>query len=382
MNFRVIKYGVVTALLVLLVGCRGDMPVIEPELEYLDEGLDLTAPDAIKGFYLLNQGNMGSNKASIDFYNYCNGTYMRNIFPSRNPTVVKELGDVGNDIGVYGSKMYAVINCSNYIEVARAADTRHLGEIQVANCRYIVFDGPYAYVSSYAGPVEMNPESRPGKVVEIDTLTLTVTREVTVGFQPEQMVVNDHKLYVANSGGYRYPNYDRTVSVIDIATMKVIKTIDVAPNLNRMVIDRRGQIYVVSRGDLKKLGPDVYVIDSNTNQLTGRLNIQADLLAINGDILYMICNADYGKKAQFISYDLVEDKVLSYNFIDYSVSSNITTPYCLCINPQSGDIYIGDAGDYVTPGTLYCFTSSGIFKWKVNTGDIPVALAFTTIRYE
>ena len=56
---------------------------------------------------------------------------------------------------------------------------------------------------------------RPGKVVEIDLATLQITREVVVGYQPEEMVIHNGRLYVANSGGYRFPNYDRTVSVVD-----------------------------------------------------------------------------------------------------------------------------------------------------------------------
>ncbi len=50
-------------------------------------------------------------------------------------------------------------------------------------------------------------------------------------------------------GAYRFPDYDRTVSVIDLKTFQVIKTIDVAINLHRMKLDRYGRIYVSSRGD-------------------------------------------------------------------------------------------------------------------------------------
>ncbi len=45
----------------------------------------------------------------------------------------------------------------------------------------------------------------------------------TVGYQPEEMVIAGNKLYVANSGGYRVPSYDRTVSVIDLTTFTEIK---------------------------------------------------------------------------------------------------------------------------------------------------------------
>ena len=62
------------------------------------------------GMYLLNEGNMGSNKASIDFVDFKNAYYVRNMYAERNPTIIKELGDVGNDIQIYGDKIYAVIN--------------------------------------------------------------------------------------------------------------------------------------------------------------------------------------------------------------------------------------------------------------------------------
>ena len=64
----------------------------------------------IKGFFLLNEGNMGSNKATLDYYDYETGIYHKNIFAERNPGVARELGDVGNDLQIYGGKLYAVIN--------------------------------------------------------------------------------------------------------------------------------------------------------------------------------------------------------------------------------------------------------------------------------
>ena len=170
------------------------------------------------------------------------------------PDVVKELGDVGNDIGIYGNRLYVVVNCSNFVEVMNVHTAEHIGSVTIPNCRYIVFNGDKAYVSSYAGPVQIDPNARPGKVVEIDLETLQITREVVVGYQPEEMVINNGRLYVANSGGYRFPNYDRTVSVVDLQSFQVVNTIDVAINLHRMEIDKQGRIYVSSRGDYYGVG--------------------------------------------------------------------------------------------------------------------------------
>lgn len=375
----------------LTAGCRGENPLLHSEEETVTPGGEGSGggnhpKETVKGFFLLNEGNMGSNKSSIDFFSYETGKYMRNIYPGRNPEIVKELGDVGNDIAIYGDKLYAVINCSHYVEVMDVHTARHLGRIDILNCRYIVFNNGKAYVSSYAGPVQIDPNSRPGKVVEIDTTSLQITREVVVGYQPEQMVITNGKLYVANSGGYRYPNYDRTVSVIDLSSFKVVNTIDVAINLHRMVIDRYGRIYVSSRGDYYNIGADVYTIDSKTDKVTGNLGIAASDMCLSGDSIYMtsvewsyITNSN---TVTYSLYDVGKGRVVSNSFITDGTDKQIQIPYGVAVNPDTKEIFVTDAKDYVTPGTLYCFSPEGRLKWKVTTGDIPAHFAFTTKSFK
>jgi hypothetical protein len=136
-DLGVIKIFLVGLLLCLLPACREDVEVFEPET------VVVSVPEytSIQGFYLLNEGNMGSNKSTLDYYDYETGEYHRNIFSAANPSVVKELGDVGNDVKIYGSKLYAVINCSNKIEVMDAQTAKRLGQIDIPNCRYIHFHG-------------------------------------------------------------------------------------------------------------------------------------------------------------------------------------------------------------------------------------------------
>ena len=185
---------------------------------------------------------MGRNKSTLDYFEYTSGIYFKNLYAERNPNVVKELGDVGNDIQIYGSRLYAVINVSHLVEVMDVHTAKHIGKISIPNCRYITFKGQYAYVSSYAGPVQIDPNARLGYVAKVDTATMKVVAECTVGYQPDELVIVGNKLYVANSGGYRVPNYDRTVSVIDLDTFTEIKKIDVAINLHRMEVDAQGKI--------------------------------------------------------------------------------------------------------------------------------------------
>ena len=370
--------------LLLVTSCRGELPLMRAEGEFVD--CNPGSSKNIKGLYLLNEGNMGSNKCTIDFFNIESGSYFRNIYAQQNPEVVKELGDVGNDIHIYDGKLFAVINCSHFIEVMDVRTARHIGKVDITNCRYIRFNGNKAYVSSYAGPVQIDPEARPGKIVEFDVNTLKIEREVVVGYQPEEMVITDGKLYVANSGGYRFPNYDRTVSVVDLKTFQVINTIDVAINLHRMEIDRYGRIYVSSRGDYEGIGSDVFVIDSRTDKVMGSLGIAASEMCLSGDSIYMIStewsNITGANEIAYTLYDVKQQKIVSRNFITDGTDDEIRLPYGVAVNPENKEFFVCDATNYVTPGYLYCFTPDGKKKWKVRTGDIPAHMVFTEAKVE
>ncbi len=363
----------------LVAACQGDNEELVPST--WTQVAPPTRPDSVMGFYLLNEGNMGSNKSTLDFFDCTKGIYHENIYAEVNPTVVLELGDVGNDIQIYGNKVYAVINCSNFIEVMDKNTAKHIGEIRIPNCRYVVFHGGYAYVSSYAGPVQIDPNARLGYVAKVDTATLEVVGECTVGYQPDEMAIVGNKLYVANSGGYRVPNYDRTVSVIDLKTFTETKKIDVAINLHRIKADRYGYLWVSSRGDYYSVGSDLFVIDSRTDEVVDTLGIAATELCIDDDKLYLYSTEySYVNDEEWdISYALIDvktRKVMTRNFITDGTEKNIKMPYGVAVNPETKEIYVTDAKNFVTRGTLYCFTPDGKKKWSVTTGDIPGHFAF------
>ncbi len=365
--------------LLLLSSCRGEVEIV-PSTGTQTGGAELLK--SVSGFYVLNEGNMGSNKCTLDWFDYATGIYSKNIYPERNPGVVQELGDVGNDIGVYGSKLYAVINCSHFVEVMDVRVARHQAQIPIPNCRYLAFGGRYAYVTSYAGPVQIDPNARLGYVARVDTATLQIVDTCTVGFQPEQMAIFGGKLYVANSGGYRVPDYDRTVSVIDLATFRVVRTIDVAPNLQCMAVDKhRGLIYFSSRGNYADVGSAIHVIDSHTDEVVRTIDLPCSAMTLQGDSLYVISRslswqADDEALARYVIYDLRREEIVTLGFITDGTDADITVPYGLAVNPENGDILVTDAKDYVTPGRLHCYNRAGVRRWSVTTGDIPGHITF------
>jgi DNA-binding beta-propeller fold protein YncE len=371
------KRGLVLPILSALVAtafvaCRDETEIFTPE------EVEVTAPEhtVVQGFYLLNEGNMGSNKSTLDYYDCETGVYRRNIYADANPSVPKELGDVGNDIAIYGSRLYAVINCSNKVEVMEAATARRLGQIDIPNCRYIRFHEGYAYVTSYAGPVELNPDYRQrGYVARVDTATLQVVDRCLVGFQPDELEVVENKLYVANSGGYMFPNYESTVSVIDLATFTETGRIEVARNLHRLCADRHGNLWVTSRGDYYTQPSRLYRVDTERDELIDSLDIAVSNFHLDGDSLYLYSvEWSYVAMANVTTYGIVDvarREIVSRNFVTDGTEQQIKVPYGIMVHPQTKDIYVTDARNYVSPGMLYCFGKDGRQKWNVRTGDIP-----------
>lgn len=373
-----VRYGLAGLLLCFcLFSCREEMEIFEPEI------IPVSLPEytSIQGFYLLNEGNMGSNKSTLDYYDYTTGAYHRNLYGAANPTVPKELGDVGNDIKIYGSRLYAVINCSNKVVVMDARTAKRIGQIDIPNCRYVKFHEGYAYVTSYAGPVELNPNyEQSGYVAKVDTVTLEVVDTCLVGFQPDELEIVGNKLYVANSGGYMFPNYEKTVSVIDMPSFTETKRIEVARNLHRLRADTHGDLWVSSRGDYYTQPSRLYWINTATDKLVDSLDIAVSNFHLDGDSLYLYSvDWSYITMSNEITYgivDVAKKQIVTRNFITDGTERTIKIPYGITVNPLTKDIYVTDAKNYVSPGTLYCFDSAGKQKWNVRTGDIPAHFVF------
>ncbi|MBQ9555357.1 MAG: YncE family protein [Muribaculaceae bacterium] len=360
-----------------LAGCREEVTI------FLPEHVSVAQPEFIdiEGFYLLCEGNMGWNKATLDYYDYAQGEYIRNIFSYANPTVPKEMGDVGNDIGIYGSNMYCVINCSNKIDVLDKYTCQKKAQINIPNCRFIRFYGGYAYVTSYAGPVQINPNyEQRGYVAKIDTVTMQVVDTCIVGFQPDELEIVEGKIYVANSGGYMVPNYENTLSVIDVATFKEERRVPIAINLSWVKGDRHGMLWVASRGDYYTRQSKIYAYDTRKQQLVDSIDCRVSNMWLDGDSLYVVSTEwSYVSMSNAFSYAIINTQTrqkVCDNFITDGSDKEIVIPYAVAVNPITHDIYVTDAKDYVSPGRLFCFDRYGNKKWDVRTGDIPAHFAF------
>lgn len=361
-----------------LTACQKD-DVLPPPTDTEVSNPELTE---VSGFYLLNEGSMGSNNATLDYYDYSKGVYTTNLYPTANPDVPMDLGDLGVDMAIYGNRLYTVINGSNKVEVMDAATARRIGQVEIPNCRYIKFHEGYAYVTSYAGPVEYGSgNNQVGYVAKVDTASLAVVDRCLVGYQPDGLEIVGGKIYVANSGGYMYPLTENTLSVIDIASFTEEERIPVAINMQYVIADDNNCLWISSRGDYYETPSRLYCYDIAQHAIVAQLEVPVSDICIDDNNLYIISsswnNLTYSYDIAYAKVNVDSRTKVADNFIDDGSDADIIMPYGIAVNPVTKDILITDVHNYVTPGTVYCFDATGKKKWSARTGVIPAHITFT-----
>lgn len=324
-------------------------------------------PKVTTGLYVLNEGSFNGNNTTLTYYNFSNSTATTDFFANVNGS---GLGDTGSDIVIYGSKMYIVMNVSSNIEVADALTAKEITKIPMKDDagaarqpRYAVGYKNKLLVSSYDGTVAV-----------IDTASLTIDKLITVGSNPEQLVVANDKLFVANSGGLNFPYYDSTVSVVDLSSYTEIKKIVVGMNPGKMAADDNGNVFVVAAGNYTNVAATLIQLDAGTETVKKTLDSSVYLVRVSGDKLY--ATGGYGINQKVIVFNTNDLSVSNENFITDGTS--ITLTYGLNIDDANGDVYITDAKNYVSAGEVFCFDKTGKkkFSFSVTPGINPDKVVF------
>ena len=156
-----------------------------------EETLPPTLPpsETTHGCYVLNTGNWGGNDATIQYFDAEDFSIGGDLFGPANGT---GLGDLGQDLCLYGSKLYATVSGSSKLEVMDR-DCKVIKTIPLraddgtpVEPRYMTACDGCVYFTAYDGTVS-----------RLDTMSLEVTGRVTVGDHPEALTNANGKLYVA-----------------------------------------------------------------------------------------------------------------------------------------------------------------------------------------
>lgn len=337
-------WAMIAALALPMVACDEDEPGIDDKP---------TVDPSTYGLLILNRGNYNANNASLNLYDM-ESAQMTDLYKTANGSA---LGESAQDMLVYGSKIYVGVTYSNRLAVLEK-DGSLVKAIEPKdetgspmNPRYMAAANGKVFAAYYSGH----------SVAVLDTVSLEIEKVIPVGRYPEQLVVANNKLYVANSGGGDYPNYGNTVSVIDLNTLAVEKEIEVVLNPVNMVADSEGDVYLASMGNYNQASEGQEAINNTLQRIdgqTGEVTVMGNgtKLAIANDKLYVIYANYYDTNITYKIYDAKKEQVVSENFI--TDGTKIASPNSIDVDPLTDLVYITNSS-YGETASIYVFTPDG-----------------------
>jgi DNA-binding beta-propeller fold protein YncE len=323
------------------------------------------------GVFIINQGNFGSNNASLSYYDKNSGEVYKDVFFNANGT---PLGDVAQSMEIRDSLGYIVMNNSGKIHVIDINTFRLTGKITgLISPRFIHFlNDEKAYVTDlYAKAISIvNPQ------------TLNVTGLIDVNNNDSQFYQHPTEQMV-QFGKYIYVNcwsFDNKILVIDSDLDVVIDSIEVLKQPQSLIIDRFDKIWTITDGgyDGNPYGyeqPGLIRIDALTLEVEKvyRFDLEDSPsdITLNGsrDTLYFL-NRHVYRHPVFID-DFPEI------FIESNYSGPVTGGYsAVGIDPSNSDVYVGNSIDNVQPGVVVRYSPAGVPLDTIRVGVAPGAFSF------
>lgn len=216
--FRPVAVLAGAALLFTATGCNPDDDTPTPSVT------------TTTGVYVINEG---TTSGSVSLFDKTTKTVTRDLYASANG---RQLGPYLQNMTIVGDNAYLVVNGADSVQVVRTNDFRRVGRIGgLSQPRYLVASGTKGYLTQWQGGFG---NYLPGKVAVLNLTTNTVTKDITVGVNPEQMLLVDNHLYVTSSEG-------TTVTVINTTTEAVESTIAVPDGSKNILRDGSGNIWVL-----------------------------------------------------------------------------------------------------------------------------------------
>ena len=328
-----------------------------------------TQKPQLRGYWILSEGYAGQENAELAWYDLSSGKILTKQFLASNGT---KLGDTGNDLKIYGSKMYCVVTGpgmgaaategTNYIEVINPANGKSIKRIPFTNAkgaaakpRNIVFENGKGYISSYSN-----------EVVRLDTATLALDAFATLsGTLAEGLAINDGKIYVCNSG----QGADNKISVVDINKMQEEKVITTAKNPTGIVSATKGVLFFNTNYPDYKL----YKLTTESETIEEVKDINAANLTFTNNSIYT-CSFDWTTyEGSSHRYDVTTNKANPLNMDLESHGIRLLMEYKIGAINDTEDIFISGMGQDVV---IYNTTTKEIkhtFKTGVANGSGVVA---------
>lgn len=319
-------------------------------------------PPITKGVFVINEGLYLQNNSEITFFDPATDQTITNFYSQKNGKII---GDNANSMYIFGDKGYVAVDGSNKIEIINLNDGSSVGIIDLGRQgsprEIFILNSNRGFVTSFSKH----------SVIEFNPTTLNITREIPVGRYPEGIAYSNYRLFIANSD----LGNGNTISVIDLNSNSVIRTITVGRNPRFAGIANDGRIIIGCSGDF-----------FDANSIGGFYFIEPVNLTITDSILLKYHPQDYAlTKDNFLFY--INDKgvgrinLTNKNvdtvFINGMIINDIFgIAYSIAFDEISQRLYIGNPKNFTQNGEVKIFDKNGNYMKKFDTKINPGAIYF------
>lgn len=332
---------------------------------------------------LLNEGNWQADNGRITYFE--DGAVVSNQW-FRDVNGMK-LGDTPEDIIQINDNLIAIsVNWSNIVQFITPEGKAVAATEDVPNNRKLASDGDYVYISSYGHECGIGGgfmEFTKGFVAKIDVSTFKVVAACEVGWEPEGIALYNGHLFVANTGGYAFQeahDYETTVSIIDAATMRVVRNVDTGQiNLYGKMSQSGKYLCINSPGDYYDIQAATIVFDCDKalggapdEECFVKLEYAATYNCVTPDGRFYAIGSRYSYytseyEFNYITIDpaeVMESEGASGIVEEFPGTvlqdiRSMSMPYGIYVNPYTGYIYATDAGSFAEAGALYQWSPEG-----------------------
>jgi DNA-binding beta-propeller fold protein YncE len=294
-----------------------------------------------KGVFIVNEGTFTMGNASLNYINLENDSQYAaaDVFKQANN---RPLGDVFQSMTMVDGKAWLVVNNSGKIEIIDPETCLATNTIKgLKSPRYILEVTPgVLYVSDlYQNAIHI-----------IDAKTHSITGKIPCHGWTETMVLNNGKVWVTNHNSNFIYKINPLSHVIEDST-------ELAWGGSSVMAGNDGKLWVLCSGEqLKSKTGGLFSINPQTGKVMDKWLFTDPAFnpiklheTAGGDSLLFIYNGIYKISKSNLSLPAAP-------FISQPKGASF---YGLAIRPVTGELFVADAGDYVSKGKIYIYKPGG-----------------------
>lgn len=301
------------------------------------------------GFFVLNEGQF-PNEGTVTFVSEDFEQVEQKIFQNVNDGM--ELGNTPQSMFFHENKVFIITNASNFIRVADRYTFEDLGVISgdLENPRYGATANGKAYITNgYAEHITV-----------VDLQSLSVEKTIPMENIGEFIYLGKNGMLYIQQAAFGSGNQ---IAVLDPNTDEVIETLETAENLNSIALDEE-YLYALSAEKLEKFSLANF---TQEEEIPLTYETSAANLTLDEDYLYFTS----GKKA----YRLNTADFSAPETALFEVESDSYGTY-YGFEVQDSTIYIADGGDFVSDSYIEIRNVEGEILKTITVGVGPNGFYF------